>query len=534
MLLSSEDLINIYGAWTGRNGHIYVLMWPSDWNTANVISTSMGGYLVKIDDAKENTELFTKLSKLITPYYYSTDSRAKDGGGVPYIWLGGSDSKQEGSWTWSKDGSSIGSSRSEWGTGALGKGPDNDGGTQNYLAMGLQKWSVNTNKGNVFSNAGQWNDLSGNNSLFSVIEFDKAPSLSQGKIVQVIKNQNDLGVYKLKSGYYAVDVADLKVGGSSVVPLSLKTANNKPFNFKVSPKAVLNWGDSIGIVSGNGKTWIHQKFDYKGVVKGVQEKVPLSWVLQQEVWFGVDINGGGIGDKISKVIDDGMVEGDRYGLYQLASGGYVIDKVGLSKGSRMVEPSALRVGEKEFTTKGTPTNLWCYTDNTFGVLSKLGTSWSLQKFNDVGVAKGAAINLKGDLITKVLYGEFLLGDHTYNFYKTVSGSFFCDTAGKNLGDILSKDAFSILDGNKAWVPKDRILAVAPTDHAYVEVLMHNGSDFKAQMINAETWKTEGAVLNLDDTHNKISAREYWYDLDLNGDGKIDPIGQNNPPSEWIL
>lgn len=58
-----------------------------------------------------------------------------------------------------------------WGSGELGVEPDDFGGKQDHLAMGLEGWPVGY-PGVGHGEAGQWNDLNGSNKLFFVVEFE--------------------------------------------------------------------------------------------------------------------------------------------------------------------------------------------------------------------------------------------------------------------------------------------------------------------------------------------------------------------------
>jgi hypothetical protein len=155
-------------AWT-YNGHTYQLMAsPKNWESARADAITRGGYLVEIDDLAENETLYSQLQGRAG----SSATRASDGGNSRYIWLGGTDRANEGQWIWSYSGRSISTGRSEWGSGTLGREPDNSFNGQDALAIGLENWPQGSSPGSGYGNAGQWNDISESNSLFYVIEFD--------------------------------------------------------------------------------------------------------------------------------------------------------------------------------------------------------------------------------------------------------------------------------------------------------------------------------------------------------------------------
>ena len=103
-----------------------------------------------------------------------TKSTAKDGGGAAYVWLGATDAVTEGVWKWVNN-QALDTNELMWGAGDLGFEPDDFGGKQDYLALGLESWPVGYS-GAGYGEAGQWNDVNGANKLFFVVEFEGAYS----------------------------------------------------------------------------------------------------------------------------------------------------------------------------------------------------------------------------------------------------------------------------------------------------------------------------------------------------------------------
>ena len=175
------------------NGHAYELVQTQrNWADAkaDAASRSVGGefgFLAEIGSQSENNAIFNELSTLLDANALD-DTTAPDGGGSAYIWLGANDLDTEGTWLWDNSGdqfwdggpsgSVVGGRYANWGkTGGTQNEPDNfDSGvpgfrSQNVGAIAMQDWPNGT--------AGQWNDLSENNTLFSLVEFNTVPEPSE-------------------------------------------------------------------------------------------------------------------------------------------------------------------------------------------------------------------------------------------------------------------------------------------------------------------------------------------------------------------
>ena len=157
-------------AWNGASGNSYGLYKVAKtWNDAQVSAEGLGGYLVKVNSAAENTELFSVLSSQLSLADLD-NTWAADGGGSAYVWLGASDSVTEGSWKWIADGTTLSTTRAEWGEGTRGTEPDNYN-NQDYLALGMENWPYGSSTGSGYGDAGEWNDLRGTNLLYYVVEI---------------------------------------------------------------------------------------------------------------------------------------------------------------------------------------------------------------------------------------------------------------------------------------------------------------------------------------------------------------------------
>ena len=142
-------------------------------------SRSIGGktgYLVIINDKNENNEIFKQLRKKISSASHSK-TKAPDGGGGSYVWIGASDIKKEGKWIWSNgvnfwrgnsSGKAVKGNFNNW---PKGKEPDDYLKKQDAAGISLNGWPL--------GKAGQWNDVNSKNKLFFIIEYDAI-----GKIVK--------------------------------------------------------------------------------------------------------------------------------------------------------------------------------------------------------------------------------------------------------------------------------------------------------------------------------------------------------------
>ena len=162
-----------------HGGHTYKLVeLPATWDDATVAAKAMTlagdpGYLARIDSAAENQAILEAVSTHLSPAQLA-NSIPNDGSEAAFVWLGGSDAEREGQWTWSNNGdpfwrgdfngSPVGGRYTNWGI-----QPDNAGGAENALAMGLADWPEPFYD---LGATGQWNDLEAGNRLVYVVEFD--------------------------------------------------------------------------------------------------------------------------------------------------------------------------------------------------------------------------------------------------------------------------------------------------------------------------------------------------------------------------
>jgi cyclophilin family peptidyl-prolyl cis-trans isomerase len=174
ILLSTSGIsLADYTFYKGRTEYLLVTN-AKTWDQAEADAVTKGGHLVQINDADENSLILSKISDKVT-------STAGDGGGAKYCWIGGKETPTEGTYAWTggatfwaggTGGSAQGGNYQNWGRLSSpygGPEPDNYG-TQDRAAMALEKWPTIAVSGEQIGNAGQWNDISKNNTLYYLIE----------------------------------------------------------------------------------------------------------------------------------------------------------------------------------------------------------------------------------------------------------------------------------------------------------------------------------------------------------------------------
>ena len=168
------------------NAHQYeVVRENRSWNAAKACAAARGGYLLSIDNAQEQAAVFLHVRD--SAGISLTNTIAPDGGGIPYVWIGGSDLSTEGIWSWENsglqfwsgetNGTAIGGLYNNWGT-RNNREPDNFIDIQHALGLGLTDWP------NGYQ--GEWNDIDPSNELYYVIEIPAATKIAQQSVVFAI------------------------------------------------------------------------------------------------------------------------------------------------------------------------------------------------------------------------------------------------------------------------------------------------------------------------------------------------------------
>ena len=172
------------------DGHTYqIVKSAKTWTAAatDAASRSLNGVqgsLVRIDSQAENDTINTQLHQQITTSEYQY-TKANDGGGGAYVWIGATDKVTEGTWLWdgrnsgtgvqfwqgkgkNSGGSAVGNLYNNWGS--SGVEPDDYNGSQDCAGLCLNSWP--------YGSTGQWNDVNISDPLYYVVEYVPEPSTS--------------------------------------------------------------------------------------------------------------------------------------------------------------------------------------------------------------------------------------------------------------------------------------------------------------------------------------------------------------------
>ena len=152
---TAQNKDNVYPfEYDGRNYEVVMEMRTFPQAAADAVEK--GGHLVHINDAAENAAMWVGIvSGAAVPTDYTT---VNDGGGIAYVWIGGTDQNAEGTWLWDGDsdnegenfwngegnngaggGTAVEDAYNNWGGSPNPNEPDNYT-NQDAAAIGLAGW----------------------------------------------------------------------------------------------------------------------------------------------------------------------------------------------------------------------------------------------------------------------------------------------------------------------------------------------------------------------------------------------------------
>jgi hypothetical protein len=242
------------------------------------------------------------------------------------------------------------------------------------------------------------------------------------------------------------------------------------------------------------------------------------------------------------------------GLYKTSTNKFVLGDAGLDVGTVLEDGYVplMSSPSKGYVAKGVVAVL-SYDNGTTGLLLKSGSTFSEQLFTDVGFVKGSATKLTlaqvlakeglfkedfngdgviGDAITTVVDGNGSTTNSATGLYKTSSGSFIFAEAGLTKGEIAADSTLIMATKSKPFTTTKTIVGIAEKDSGDMEILLKSGSKYSAQKVDGETGLVVGSAKTLKAVD--VEAREYYYDMDLNGDMIASLVGQTAAPAGWAL
>lgn len=181
-------------------GHsYYVISEAHTFSEAQTCAADLNGHLVYIDDAAEQTAVYSAISAAGVNSTYTT---VPDGGGIAYVWIGGTDAQTEGDWKWGTNGTSfwsgqgaagagggsaVGGAYYNWGGTATGtpNEPDNFGGIQDAAAIALASWP--SGAPTPYGVAGEWNDINPANTIYYIVEIEGTVGVNNTPAEQQLK-----------------------------------------------------------------------------------------------------------------------------------------------------------------------------------------------------------------------------------------------------------------------------------------------------------------------------------------------------------
>ncbi len=264
-------------------------------------------------------------------------------------------------------------------------------------------------------------------------------------------------------------------------------------------------------------------------------------------------------DDNSLLIQEVIVDNLEKSIYKTSKGTHILSTSGLDQNDIVSDYHLLKTSSyKNYVPKGA-TAIFDHEDGSFSLISQkilLGNAkYNEQKFSADGIALGKAAKLttgqllskemlaeqdiNGDGVVGEVVGSVLDGDgdsqhSAYGLYKTVAGTIVIGVAGLEPTDLVGTCTPLMSTVKKDWVTPvgAAVVGIAFTDDGSLEVLTLKGSVYKAREFDPLTGLVKG--LSIAVKADQLEAREYYYNLDLNGDGEVSLVGQETPPVGWAV
>jgi NAD/NADP transhydrogenase alpha subunit len=256
----------------------------------------------------------------------------------------------------------------------------------------------------------------------------------------------DIGLYKLASGRFAVDLENKSANASTaagVVYLTSKGKNWTPGKSEAVAIRKTNDGFEVLLKSGSGEKTKYsvQAFNSEGVLAGKAAKLTSATLVTSETGFKQDFNADNvIGDYVTSVLDSSDSAGNN-GLYRTKAGYYGVGAANLAVGSQSTLTYLESKGKVWSPGKATPVSVSVDDDGIMRVAMRSGSGAKAKvseaTFNDNGVAVGKAAAIKADQLSakEIAYDDDLNGD------SKIGNSAFKITFTYNAAAVAYKDYF---------------------------------------------------------------------------------------------
>jgi hypothetical protein len=246
-------------------------------------------------------------------------------------------------------------------------------------------------------------------------------------------------------------------------------------------------------------------------------------------------------------------------IYKTSTSSYIIANSNLAAGDTPDAYVKLKTSlTKEYLPKGV-VGVLKYGDGSFGLFSRSGTgskvSYSEQLFSTSGIVSGKPAKLTiaqvlsketsnvldingdgaiGDIVTSIFDSNISISHSDKSLYRTTSGNIVVASSNLALGDSANVSTALLATASKPWVvPVGTTLkGVAFTADGGLEVLTLKGRQYSAHKFDTATGLIKGKATTLNTA--QLDAREYYYNLDLTGDGEVSLVGQDTMPTGWAL
>ena len=442
-----------------------------------------------------------------------------------------------------------------------GKLSDFSGAGKKYTASFSPDFN-NLITGNIFINPERFSDSFGNKNVKAsntlLIDINTVPSGFVVNIVDGNDNQEGLALYDAGALGFVLSASGLGVGAPLLDFIPLMQSGKKWAPKSIPLSAHITDINATVLLRSGTSTYQYSEQIFSlplGESFGSEVKISSNEAYTKEIEYSVDITGDGlIGNAISVV----LATVNNISIYKIASGDYVIGEAGKLQGYVLPTSIELKTAVgKSYNAK----DLSAFLDygDEFGLISKSGSGstakYAEQKFSTDGLAQGKALKLTtaqllakevladqdingdgviGEVVAAVLDGD---GDATQDvtgLYQTVAGTVVISSAGLEVSDLVGESLALMASSKKGWlVPKGATVeGIAVTEGGSLEVLTLKGTTFSAQKFDDVTGLMIGKAVKL--TTAQLESREYYYDLDLNGDSVISLVGQETPPIGWAV